>query len=103
MPGSTAIAPLTPRAAPASAARVVSGRTPTTTSTMSAARVTAVPSAAVAWTCSRPAPPGGALLIAWTVVPVSTSHAMGGQFGMHQGAELGVDGGQHLGRAVPSG
>ena len=73
MPGSTAIAPLTPSAAPASAARVVSGRTPTTTSTMSAARVTAVPWAVVAWTCSRPAPPGGAVLMAWTVVPVSTS------------------------------
>ena len=40
---------------------------------MSAARVTAEPSAAVAWTCSRPAWPGRALLIAWTVVPVSTS------------------------------
>ena len=61
MPGSTAIAPLTPSVAPASAARVVSGRTPTTTSTMSAARVTVEPSAAVAWTSSRPVPAGRGL------------------------------------------
>ena len=73
MPRSTAIAPLTPSVAPASAARAVSGRTPTTTRTMSAARVTAEPSAAVAWTCSRPGWPAGARVIAWTVVPVSTS------------------------------
>ena len=59
---------------PASAARVVSGRTPVTTSTMSAARVTAVPSAVVASTCSRPAPPGGALLMAWTAAVAELSH-----------------------------
>ena len=98
MPGSTAIAPLTPSSAPASAARVVSGRTPTTTSTMSAARVTAEPSAAVAWTSSRPAPAGRGLADGLDGGAGQHLHAVAGQFGMHQGAELRVDGGQHLGQ-----
>jgi hypothetical protein len=65
---------------------------------MSAARVTAVPSAAVAWMCSRPAWPDEARVIAWTGGAGQDLHAAGGQFGTDQRTEFGVDGGQHLGQ-----
>ena len=98
MSRSTAMAPRVPRAAPAPAARLVSGRTPTTTRTRSASRVTAAPPAAVASTRSRPAWPGAARLIWRTVVPVSTSTPWLVSWSWTQGAEFGVDGGQDLGQ-----
>ena len=98
MPGSTAIAPLTPRLAPASAARAVSGRTPTTTRTMSAARVTAVPSAAVACDFQPPGLAGRGPGDGLDGGAGQHLHAVAGQFGVHQRAELGVDGGQDLGQ-----
>ncbi len=81
-----------------SAARSVSGRTPTTTRTMSAS---AGHRRAVGGGGVDPQPPGlagSARLICRTVVPVSTSTPCAGQFGVDQGAECGVDGGQHLGQ-----
>ena len=41
--------------------------------------------------------------MALTAVPVSTVDAAGCQFGVHQGAELRVDGGQHLGQLLDLG
>ena len=64
---------------------------------MSAARVTAVPSAAVAWTSSRPAWPGAARLICLDGGAGQDLDAVGGEFGVNQRAQLRVDGGQHLG------
>jgi hypothetical protein len=84
-----AIAPLTPRAAPALAARAVSGRTPTTTRTMSARRVTAEPSAAVASTRSRPGWPAGARVICLDGGAGQDLDAVGGELGVDQRAEFG--------------
>jgi hypothetical protein len=64
---------------------------------MSAARVTAVPSAAVASTCSRPAWPDEARVIAWTVVPVRTCTPRAASSAWTS-APSRVDGGQHLGQ-----
>ena len=86
MPGSTAIAPRTPSVAPASAARAVSGRTPTTTRTMSAVRVTVVPSAAVAWTASVPGLPGAARADGLNGGAGQDLDAVGGEFGVDEGA-----------------
>ena len=70
--GSTAIAPRAPSLTPALTARLVSGRTPVTTKTRPACRVTGPPPAAVASTRSLADSPVRARPISLTVVPVRT-------------------------------
>ena len=85
---STAIAPRTPGLPPAATASGVSGRTPTTTRTMSAVPAQSVPPAPVRPPASR--------VIARTVAPVTTCILVGGGAPLAaQPAELRVDGGHH--------
>ena len=100
---STAIAPLAPRVAPALTARLVSGRTPTTTSTRSACRVTGSPALVTASTWSRPAAPGAAFADGVDGGAGEDLDAAGGELGVDEGAELRVDGGQHLGQLLDLG
>ena len=97
---STAIAPRWPRVAPAEAASSVSGRTPTTTSTMSTLRTTSWPSVVVASTRSRPGSPGAARAIGADRRPGEHVHAVVGELSVDEGADLGVDGGEHLGELL---
>ena len=102
--GSTAIAPLTPSAAPASAARVGLGADADDDQDHVGRRGSRP--------CRRPrrpgpaavpVRPGAARLIGLDGGAGQDLHAVGGELGVHERAELRVDGGQHLGRAVPSG
>ena len=98
MPGSTAIAPLTPRAAPASAARA--GLGPHADDDQHhvgrAGHGRAVGRGGL--DVQPPCSARRGLADRLDGCAGEHLHAMGGQFGMHQGAQLGVDGGQHLGQ-----
>ena len=94
---------LTPRLAPAPAARSVSGRTPTTTSTMSAAPGHAAPSAGDRLDAQPPCCARRGLADGLHGGAGEHLHAVGGQFGVHQRAQFRVDGRAALRAAVPSG
>ena len=98
---STAIAPLTPSSAPAAAASSVSGRTPTTTRTMSVTKATSLPSLVVTSTPE-------------TTCALGSGHAFHGGTGAHvhpvldelivyQRAKLRIDRGEYLGELLDLG
>ena len=102
---STAMAPRTPSSAPAAAASSVSGRTPTETSTTSAGKSKRLARRAVGR--ARPPARGGAsraCLFDRVDARVALDvDAVALKFGADERAELGIDGGKHLGELLDLG